>query len=79
MPVVYEVTNYIKRQAYDVYVRIIGTQGIEGVYSVGEWVNIYDIFGRKVTTTNEDVYQMELPRGVYIVVTSEGQTLKIMR
>lgn len=79
MPVVYEVTNYIKRQAYDVYVRIIGTQGIEGIYSVGEWVNIYDIFGRKVTTTNEDVYQMELPRGVYIVVTSEGQTLKIMR
>ena len=79
MPVVYEVTNYIKRQAYDVYVRIIGTQGVEGVYSVGEWVNIYDIFGRKVTTTNEDVYQIELPRGVYIVVTSEGQTLKIMR
>ena len=79
MPVVYEVTNYIKRQAYDVYVRIIGTQGIEGIYSVGEWVNIYDIFGRKVTTTNEDVYQMELPRGVYIVVTSEGQTLKIIR
>ena len=44
----------------------------------GEWVNIYDIQGRKVATTNENVYTMDLPKGMYIVQTTRG-TIKIMR
>ena len=54
-------------------------QGIETVYTAGEWVNVYDIYGRKVATTNEDIYAMTLPRGIYIIVTESGQTLKIMK
>ena len=78
-PVVYIVTDYINRRAYDVMVSTYNPEGIEDIYSVGEWVNIYDIYGRKVTTTNEDIYQMALPRGVYIVVLENGETFKIMR
>ncbi|MEE0950896.1 MAG: Ig domain-containing protein [Paludibacteraceae bacterium] len=78
-PVVYIVTDYINRRAYDVIVSTYNPEGIEDIYSVGEWVNIYDIYGRKVTTTNEDIYQMALPRGVYIVVLENGETFKIMR
>lgn len=78
-PVVYIVTDYINRRAYDVTVSTYNPEGIEDIYSVGEWVNIYDIYGRKVTTTNEDIYQMALPRGVYIVVLENGETFKIMR
>ena len=78
-PVVYIVTDYINRRAYDVTVSTYNPEGIEDIYSVGEWVNIYDIYGRKVTTTNEDIYQIALPRGVYIVVLENGETFKIMR
>lgn len=78
-PVVYIVTDYINRRAYDVIVSTYNPEGIEDIYSVGEWVNIYDIYGRKVTTTNEDIYQMALPRGVYIVVLENGETFKITR
>ena len=58
---------------------IYDPQGIEDVYTAGQWVNIYDIYGRKVATTNEDIYTMELPRGMYIIVTESGETIKIMR
>ena len=78
-PVIYEVTDYINRRAYEVTVATYNPEGIEQIYNVGEWVNIYDIYGRKVTTTNEDIYQMALPRGVYIVVLENGNTFKIMR
>ena len=78
-PVVYIVTDYINRRAYEVTVTTYNPEGIEDIYSVGEWVNIYDIYGRKVTTTNEDIYQMALPRGVYIVVLENSETFKIMR
>ena len=78
-PVVYIVTDYINRRAYDVIVSTYNPEGIEDIYSVGEWVNIYDIYGRKVTTTNEDIYQMALQRGVYIFVLENGETFKIMR
>jgi hypothetical protein len=78
-PVIYEVTDYINRRAYEVTVATYNPEGIEHIYNVGEWVNIYDIYGRKVTTTNEDINQMALPRGVYIVVLENGNTFKIMR
>ena len=78
-PVQYEVSDYINRRVYDVAIRFFSSEGIEDVYAVGDWVNIYDIFGRKVSTTNEDIYRMVLPRGVYIIVTETGETFKIMR
>ena len=79
MPIVYTVTDYINRLSYSVSVRVRNSQGIDNVYVAGEWVNIYDVYGRKVATTNEDIYSMSLPQGMYIVVTGTGQTLKIMR
>ncbi len=79
IPVVYTVTDYINRLPYAVSLRIKNTQGIDEVYTVGEWVNIFDVYGRKVATTNEDIHAMPLPNGMYIVVTESGQTLKIMR
>lgn len=78
-PVRFIVSDYVRREVYNVKVKRFMPQGIEEVYEAGQWVNIYDIYGRKVTTTNEDIYTMELPRGMYIVVTEAGQTLKIMR
>lgn len=78
-PVKYVVSDYINRRVYNVVVKTYSPEGIEEVYSVGDWVHIFDIYGRKVTTTNENVYQMDLPHGLYIVVTAGGQTLKIMK
>lgn len=75
----YVVSDYIHREVYNVKIVWRKPQGIEEVYSVGQWVNVYDMFGRKVATTNEDIYTMSLPRGVYIIVTENGQTLKISR
>ena len=79
LPIQYVVSDYIHREVYEITVVYRKPQGIEDVYTAGEWVNIFDIYGRKVTTTNEDIYSMPLPRGMYIVVTANGQTLKIMR
>lgn len=78
-PVAYEVSDYINRRVYEVAIRFYSSEGIEDVYAVGDWVNIYDIFGRKVSTTNEDIYHMVLPRGIYVIVTETGETFKIMR
>ena len=78
-PQTFVVSDYINRRAYSLTIEIYDPQGIEDVYTAGQWVNIYDIYGRKVATTNEDIYTMELPRGMYIIVTESGETLKIMR
>lgn len=78
IPIVYTVSDYINVRHYVVCVTAVQPMGIEDVYQAGEWVNIYDIQGRKVATTNENVYTMDLPRGMYIVQTTRG-TIKIMR
>ena len=78
-PVTYVVTDYINRHVYDVVIQVYNTQGVEEVYAEGDWVTIYDIYGRMVTTTNENIYTMDLPHGIYIAVTTDGQTLKMMR
>ena len=72
------VSDYIHRRVYNVVVALYRAEGIDNVYTTGEWVNIYDIHGRKITTTNEDVYQMALPTGVYIISTANG-TFKITK
>lgn len=74
----FTVSDYINKRKYNVIVRIYDPQGIDEVYTPGEWVNIYDMQGRKVTTTNEDIRSMELPTGVYIIATQNG-TFKITR
>ena len=74
----YMVSDYINKRYYDVIVRLYDPEGIENI-EAGTWVNIFDIFGRKVTTTNEDLRTIDLPSGMYIVVTEDGQTMKIMR
>lgn len=78
VPIVYTVSDYINVRHYVVCVTAVQPMGIEEVYQAGEWVNIYDIQGRKVATTNENVYTMNLPKGMYIVQTTRG-TIKIMR
>ena len=73
------VSDYINEHKYNVVVRLYDpTEGIETI-EVGTWVNIYDMYGRKVATTNEDLRTMTLPHGMYIVVTEDGQTIKIMK
>lgn len=79
IPFDYVVTDYISRVVYSVYVHTYYSHGIENVYTAGEWVNIYDIYGRKVATTNENIYTMTLPHGVYVAVTETGETIKITR
>ena len=74
----YIVSDYINKRSYDILVRIKTAEGIDEI-EVSEWINIYDIYGRKVATTNEDYRTMDLPRGMYILVTESGKTLKVMR
>lgn len=78
-PVEYVVTDYINRRVYEVTVHTYTSEGIEDVYVVGEWVNIFDIYGRKIATTNENIYTMDLPRGVYLIVNENGKTAKIFK
>ncbi len=78
-PVVYEVSDYVTRRAYDIIVYANSSEDIGQTYTVGEWVNIYDIYGRMITTTNQDIYRMELPHGIYIIVTTGGNTLKLLK
>lgn len=78
-PVEYIVSDYINRTTYKVSIRTYTSEGLAEVYAVGDWITIYDIFGRKIATTNENIYTMSLPRGIYIIVTESGQTLKITR
>lgn len=79
LPKTFVVTDYINRRAYSFFVNIHRTEGIEEVYEVGQWVNVFDIYGRKIATTNEDIYTMDLPRGMYIIVTEKGQSIKLMK
>ena len=79
MPIEFVVSDYINKRVYNVTVTMYNPQGIDEVYTVGEWVNIFDVYGRKIATTNENIYSMDLPRGMYIVVTESGETIKIMR
>jgi len=64
------VREYINVRTYKAYINIL--TGLDEVYTEGEWVNIYDMMGRKVATTNENIYTMELPRGMYIIQTAKG-------
>ena len=79
LPKTFVVTDYINRRAYSFFVNITRTEGIDEVYEVGQWVNVFDIYGRKIATTNEDIYSMDLPRGMYIIVTEKGQSIKLMK
>lgn len=72
------VSDYINVRTYDVIVRLTYPQGLEAVRA-NKWINIFDVYGRKVATTNEDYRTMDLPKGMYIIVTESGQTIKIMR
>ncbi len=74
----YEVRDYTSRKYYNVVVRLYNPQGIDNI-EAGTWLNIFDVYGRKVATTNQDIRTMDLPHGMYIVVTESGQTIKIMR
>ena len=72
------VTDFINRRVYNLKIRF--PQGIENVeYEEGQWVNIFDMYGRKVATTNESIYTIDLPRGIYIIVTENGNTIKLSR
>lgn len=76
--VIYTVSDYINVRHYVVTITAIQPMAVDEVYQSGEWVNIYDIQGRKIATTNEDIYSLSLPRGIYLVQTTRG-TLKIMK
>ena len=79
IPRTFVVSDYINRRAYDLTIETYDPQGIEEIYEAGMWINIFDIWGRKVATTNEDFRTMDLPQGMYIIVTESGKTLKIMK
>ena len=43
------------------------------------WVNIYNVNGAFITTTNSDYDFSAMPRGMYLIITPTGNTLKIVR
>lgn len=80
IPQAFVVTDYISRRVYEFMLDLYDPhEGIDNIYEAGQWINIFDIYGRKVATTNEDFRTMDLPRGMYIIVTESGKTLKIMK
>ncbi|MCQ2311194.1 MAG: cadherin-like beta sandwich domain-containing protein [Paludibacteraceae bacterium] len=72
----YVVCDYINKVTYDVYVK--HPTGFEDIYMPGEWVNIYDMSGNSVMTTNENVHYLPLPRGIYLIQTAT-HTFRIFR
>ena len=79
-PQKYIITDFINKNVYNFILELYNPhQDLEETYEAGQWVNIFDIYGRKVTTTNEEIYTMELPHGMYIIVTESGETMKIMK
>lgn len=80
LPVTIRVSDYINVRNYVVVIvaREKEQTGIEEVYRVGDWVNIYDVQGRLVRTTNEDLRTLSLPKGMYLVSTPRG-TMKLMK
>lgn len=65
----FTVSDYVNQRTYNV--RIVVETGLEDILEEEGWVNIYDIRGQKVTTTN-DVRGLSLPSGIYIVVGQNG-------
>lgn len=74
--VVVTVTDYINVRHYTLQIDF--NTAVEEIYTVGEWVNIYDIQGRLVATTNEDLRSLSLPHGMYLIQTTQG-VLKVMK
>ena len=71
-----KVRDYINITTYMVYVKI--PTGLEDIYVDGDWMDIYDMMGRKVVTTNESLNSLDLPRGMYIIRTAKG-SMKIFK
>ena len=78
-PFAYEVTDYINRRVYEVSIRTYNPQGIDEIYTVGGEVKVFDVFGRLLMTTTEDLHTISLPHGAYIGVTTEGKSFKFVR
>ncbi|MCQ2341986.1 MAG: cadherin-like beta sandwich domain-containing protein [Paludibacteraceae bacterium] len=72
----YTVSDYINKVIYTVYLK--QPTDLEDVYMPGEWVNIYNMHGFKVMTTNEDVHALALPHGVYVIQTN-SHSFRIFR
>ena len=77
----FAVSDYINRRQYEFKLRLkySADRGLDEVYAEGDWITLYDIYGRIIATTNESIYTMDLPRGMYIAVTASGHTIKLMR
>ncbi len=80
LPVSITLSDYINVRNYSVVVVAKQKEqtAIEEVYQAGDWVTIYDIQGRVVRTTNEDLRTLSLPKGMYLVSTPRG-TMKLMK
>ncbi len=76
--VTYVVSDYIHTKTYQVSVNM--PTGIEDIYNTdirlvnstlqnpnGLWINIYDVMGRLLTTTNADFDFTSYPHGVYLI------------
>lgn len=85
----YTVSDFINKKVYQVIVSTpTGLQQtlIEGVWfdgttlhnTQGTWLNIYDVMGRLLTTTNNHLDMSHLPHGVYLI-QSPDTTMSILR
>lgn len=43
------------------------------------WLNVFNASGMLVTTTNSDIDFNQFARGIYLIVTADGKTLKLAR
>ena len=74
----FAVSDYINRNE-EPNAEYVADRGLDEVYAEGDWITLYDIYGRIIATTNESIYTMDLPRGMYIAVTASGASIKVMR
>jgi hypothetical protein len=77
----FAVSDYINRRQYEFKLKLqySADRGLDEVYAEGDWITLYDIYGRIIATTNESIYTMDLPRGMYIAITASGASIKVMR
>lgn len=79
LPYPFVVTDFINHCVYSFSVQLSIDQSLANEREPQLPIHIYDIYGRKIISTQEDIRSVNLPHGMYLIVTAGGSTFKIMK